>query len=200
MGTMRSCLVTAAFVFSLTGVASAAPPADQGAAWRTAEAKFTACFEGVGSDPIFAAVNAKFALRSPAPAQFLDKRVPDEGEAETLRLRTNALRACREMRRAAVRMHHPDLEPAYQMLDYQADQVSDYLLQRAIDYGTANRLSETAQFNFNLRALFFHHGTADERATLAQQWRDSLARAHSNPAPTGPDFVCDWHALNIRCE
>ncbi len=169
------------------------------ASWTVAKAKIAACFDAMDRDPALAIVNAKFARQSPTPAQIVDKSVPTEEEAEALRLRVKTTRPCREMRLAAVQEHHPELEPAYRTLYYQADQVFDYLQQRAIDYGTANRLSAAALATFRQREQSYFARTPAERAKLAQEWSDGLARGHSNPPPPSPELVCEWDDLNILC-
>lgn len=190
-GAVGSSLVLA-LVFALAAAADDAP-------CRTTQAKVAACFEAMDRDPALAIVNAKFARQSPTPAQIIDKSVPSEDEAKALRLRVKTTRPCREMRLAAVQAHHPDLEPAYRTLYYQADQVFDYLQQRAIDYGTANRLSAAALTTFRQREQSYFARTPAERAKLAQEWTNGLARGHSNPPPPSPDLVCEWEDLNILC-
>lgn len=167
--------------------------------WQTSQTNVAACFAAMDREPALAIVNAKFARQSPTPSQLTDKSVPSEDEAEALRLRVKKTRPCREMRLAAVQEIHPKLEPAYQTLYYQADQVFDYLQQRAIDYGTANRLSASALALFREREALYFKGAAAQRSALAEQWEDQLSRGHSNPPPPSPEFVCEWEELNILC-
>lgn len=188
---MSSVLALALIVALATGT--------EDASWQATQAKVAACFEAMDRDPALAIVNAKFARQSPTLLQLLDRSVPSEEEAEALRLRVKTTRPCREMRLAAVQAHKPDLEAAYRTLYYQADQVFDYLQQRAIDYGTANRLSAAALTKFRQREQLNTDGTPAQRAKLAQEWSDDLARGHSNPPPPSPDLICDWDGLNIMC-
>lgn len=188
--------IGSSLILALTLVLAAA--ADENS-WRSTQAKVAVCFDAMDRDPALAVVNARFARQPPTPAQLLDKTVPGEEEAEALRLRVKTTRPCRELRLAAVQAHHPDLEPAYRTLYYQADQVFDYLQQRAIDYGTANRLSASALAAFRQREKSYFDRSPVERAELAQEWSDGLARGHSNPPPPSPDLVCEWDDLNILC-
>ncbi|MFM9862150.1 MAG: hypothetical protein ACKVRO_00965 [Micropepsaceae bacterium] len=167
--------------------------------WRTAEARYTACVEPVDRDPAFSTVNDKLPRQAPSLAQLADRRVPDEAEASALRLRAQKARACRTLRLDAAAKHHPGLAPAYQTLDYQSDQVLDYLQQGAIDYGTANRLLAEAGAMFSLRRETYFGGAPDERAKVAEAWSDQLQRGHSNPPPPSPALTCDWEELNIMC-
>lgn len=150
-------------------------------------------------DPALAVVNAKFARRNPTASQLADESVASEEEAAALRLRVQKTRPCRELRLAAVKAHHPLLEPAYATLYYQADQVFDYLQQGAISYGMANRLSAEALELFQARERAYLAAPADERLALADVWREQLQRAHSNPAQL-PPRACSWQGLNIACE
>jgi hypothetical protein len=149
-------------------------------------------------DPALAVVNAKFARRNPSPAQLGDQSCANEDEAAALRLRVRKTRPCRELRLAAVKAHHPLLEPAYATLYYQADQVFDYLQQGAISYGAANRLSAQALALFQARERAYVAAPADERVALADVWREELQRGHSNPPPP-PSRACSWQGLNIVC-
>lgn len=169
-------------------------------AWRAAQAAADACFDAADRDSILAGINAKFPRRSAPPKLLFDMTVPDESEAEALRLRMAKEKPCREQQLAMVRARYPDLEPAYRIFFYQADQVNDYLQQGAITYGTANRLSAAAYMVVGGRELLFFDATPAMRLMMGDRWRDRLARGHSNPPPT-PDLMCDWQdSLNIVCE
>jgi hypothetical protein len=185
-------------VVSFALIAMAAAVVAEAATWPDAEKEIAACFQTMDRDPALAVVNAKFARRSPSAAQLADARFADEGEAAALRLRVRKTRPCRELRLAAVKSHHPLLEPAYATLYYQADQVFDYLQQGAISYGAANRLSAEALALFQARERAYFAATGVERGALADRWRDELQRGHSNPPPP-PSHACSWQGLNIVC-
>lgn len=104
---------------------------------------------------------------------------------------------CRERRIAAVRRRHPQLEPAYVILDYQVAQVSDYLSQSAITYAAANALIRDALAAFKLRETGYAAGP--NRGAHAERWQEELQRAHSNPPPDTPGRTCAWEGLNIAC-
>lgn len=187
-------LMKLVFVFLLLALATST----NAATWAEAEAEIAACFQTMDRDPALAVVNAKFARRDPTALQLADESFVTEDEAAALRLRMRKTRPCRELRLAAVRAHHPSLEPAYATLYYQADQVFDYLQQGAISYGAANRLSAEALDLFRARERAYLAASADERIALADVWNDELQRGHSNPPPP-PGFRCAWADLNIVC-
>lgn len=189
---MRAIVLTAAVV--LAGGTSAAA-----ATWQDEEKKVAACFVAMDAAPELQVVNAKFARRDPTPAQLSDRTIASEGEATALRLRIAKTRPCRELRLAAVDTHHPLLKPAYETLYYQADQVFDYLQQRAIPYGIANRLSAEALDLFRARERTYPAAPEDERRVLADLWLEQLQQGHSYPPPQQPQS-CAWQALNIVCE
>jgi hypothetical protein len=168
------------------------------ATWAEAEAEIAACFQAMDRDPALTVVNAKFARRNPSAAQLADQSFVSADEAGALRLRVQKTRPCRELRLAAVKAHHPLLDPAYATLYYQADQVFDYLQQGAVTYGAANRLSAEALDLFQARERAYLAAPADERVALAEVWRDELQRGHSNPPPP-PSQSCSWQGLNIAC-
>lgn len=175
-------------------------PLASGGTWDQAEAEIAECFSAMDADPALSVVNAKFARRNPTQAQLADAAVPSEGEAEALRLRVKKTRPCRGLRLAAVNTYHPTLEPAYATLYYQTDQVFDYLQQRTITYGTANRLSAESLDLFRARERAYFAAPEAERAALADVWRDQLQRGHSNPPPYDPQAKCAWSDLNIACQ
>lgn len=166
--------------------------------WGEAEAEIAACFQAMDRDPALAVVNAKFARRNPSAAQLADASYARDEEAEALRLRVRKTRPCRDLRLAAVKAHHPLLEPAYTALYYQADQVFAYLQQGAITYGAANRLSAEALALFQSRERAYFAADAAGRKALAETWLDEVQRAHSNPPPP-PGLRCAWAELNIVC-
>lgn len=169
--------------------------------WAAADAKIVACFEAMDRDAALAVVNAKFARRKPSLAQLADRAFVTEPEAKALRLRVKKTRPCRQLRLAAVRAHHPLLEPAYTTLYYQADQVFEYLTNAWISYGTANQLSAQALAEFETRSGEYFKADQTKRRSLAEFWLDALQRAHSEPPPSAPQLVtCRWRGLNIACE
>lgn len=177
------------------GVAAA-----QAGTWAEDEAAIAACFAEMDRDPALATVNAKFARRDPTAAQRADPSVATEAEAQALRQRAQKTRPCRELRLAAVRAHHPSLEPAYATLYYQTDQVFQYLREGWISYGTANRLSAEAFAFFKRREAAYFAASADpERRALSNDWDEMLQRAHSDPPPSRGPARCWWQALNIVC-
>lgn len=191
----RKSSIWLALVLAWPGGAASAEPS-----WEGAEKEIAACFAAMDRDPALTVVNGKFARRNPTAVQLADRAVPTEAEADALRARVRKTRPCRELRLAAVNAHHPMLEPAYATLYYQADQVFDYLQQRAITYGTANRLSADALDLFRARERAYFAAPETERAALADVWRDQLQRGHSNPPPYNPQSKCAWSDLNIACD
>jgi len=170
--------------------------------WVEDDAKVAACFARMDSDPALALVNAKFARRNPTTAQLADTGFATAAEADALRLRVQKTRPCRELRLAAVKSHHPLLEPAYTTLYYQADQVFEYLTEGWISYGAANRLSKESLAAFELRSSQYFKAENDaQRQTLSQSWLEEIQRAHSDPPPSAPyPVTCRWRILNIACE
>ncbi len=172
------------------------------APWQEDDRKIVACFAAMDADPTLAVVNAKFARRGPTPAQLADRSYVSDEEADALRLRVRTTRPCRDLRLAAVKAHHPLLEPAYTTLYYQADQVFEYLTEGWISYGAANGLAQESLAAFKVRSQDYFKAASDtQRWVLAQTWLDALQRAHSEPPPSAPRPVtCRWRELNIACE
>lgn len=173
--------------------------ADDEPVLRRVTPQANACFKTIADDPRLAHVNAKLAYGRPSPAQLKDKSVPTARDAEAIRVRSAAMKRCREMVLADVRKKQPSLAPSLEILFYQNDQVLDYLQQQAISYGTANALNHWALEALAARRRVYDSTRGPNRLVLAEQWRAQLQRGHSNPPPT-PDRVCRWEGINIACE
>ena len=194
IGAMKRFLVGAQLLLVSSSVVLAS-------SWVEEDAAVKSCFAAMDRDPLLQNVNAKFARREPSPGQLADASVPTAEEQDQLRLRIRKTRPCREMRLAAVQIHRPALKPAYAILYYQSDQVFDYLGQRFISYGTANRLAGEALNAFRQRELAYLSATDDgARRALAAAWEESLQRAHSYPPPDSGPRVCGWADLNVVCD
>lgn len=149
------------------------------------------------ADPALRTVNAKYARRNPTPVQLTDASYATTAEADRLRLRVQKTRRCRELRLAAVEKHRPLETPSYRTLDYQADQVTGYLVDGLITFGTANQLVQESFQAFERRSEALAK-TVDHSA-LSEQWDEALQRAHSNPPPDRPVASCWWEELNLAC-
>ena len=192
---MKAPAVIVATFVALGGCCSA--PA---ATWAQDDVAIAACFTAMDQDPALQTVNAKFARRDPTPAQLGDRAVATIAESDALRLRIQKTKPCRELRLAAVRAHRPQIEPAYEILYYQSDQVFDYLSQGLINYGMANTLARDALGAFKARESLYTAADDKARAPLVESWSELLQRAHSNPPPdTGPR-TCTWVDVNITCD
>jgi hypothetical protein len=188
------------WIAGLLVVSSAAARPSAEPSWTGAEAEIAACFSAMDNDPALATINAKFARGMPDAAQLADRDLPSEEEAEALRLRVRTTRQCRDMRLAAVHALHPQLEPAYATLYYRADQVFQYLTNRLVTYGTANRLASESLAAFQERSRAYFAAGDSERRSLAERWSEQLQRAHSNPPPPEGDNDCRWVELNLSCD
>ena len=186
-----------ALLFALAAKFGVLPGDNPG--WKSAEVEINACFEAMDRDPLLA-VNAKYARRDPTLEQLAYQGVATDQEADQLRARVAKTKPCRDMRLDAVKRFYPLLEPSYRILYFQADQLFEYLSEKWITYGEANRLSKISQLKATGRLSgFFDALDAKSQLDMSKAWDEQLQRAHANSPPTHSAATCEWSDLVLAC-
>jgi hypothetical protein len=162
--------------FSLASLAAAvASGGPNNPEWTEADTRIAACFSSVDKDSAIAIVNGKYPRRDPSLAQLNDKSVSTDKEADQLKVRMGMVARCRAMRIEAVSRFYPSLMPSYRILYFQADQLFEYLRQKWITYGEANRLSKLSQSQFRDReSAYFSLSIEQDRLALSKSWSNML--------------------------
>jgi len=183
------------FLAAAAGAAGADNPE-----WKAADARIAACFEAADNDPRLAVVNGKYPRRDPSAAQLADTSVMTDQEADQLKVRIDQVARCRGMRIEAVGRIYPSLLASYGILYFQADQLYEYLTQKWITYGEANRLSKLSQARFREReSAYFAAATEQERQTLASEWSAAMQGLRYDSPPERPPVTCDWVKAALLC-
>jgi len=183
----------------LASAAVASDASDPG--WKAEDVNIAQCFAAMDHDPALASVNSKYARRDPTAAQLADTHVATDEETNRLKSRIAKTAPCREMRIKAVSRHYPSLMPSYRILYFQADQIFEYLMNKWITYGEANRLSQLSQQQFKDReAAYFRAATEQERPTLSKSWSDAFIRVRVKAPPDGVAATCAWVDLALSCQ
>jgi hypothetical protein len=193
----RVMQASTAIIAAMLSLVACAEPQDP--AWNAVEARVKVCREAAVTDPALREASRRLSFVEPSPAQRADRGFPNESEGVLLARLHGRIATCWKLRQDAAPALRPLMQYAYTAHAYQAGQVINYLVDRAISFGEANRLlAEAAEAAEALRtrerAYLTHSHEARQRASYNLD--QSLQRAHRAPTPL-PGMTCEWEELSL---
>lgn len=187
---------SAATIAAMLSLVACDEPQDP--AWNAVEARVKVCRDSAMTDPVLREASRRLSFGEPSPAQRADRSFPTGPESTLVARLHGRVASCWKLRQDAAPALRPLMQYAYIAHDYQAGQVLNYLFDRAISYGQANRLlaEAAAALRTRERAYLAHSHEARQRASYNLD--QTLQRAHRAPTPL-PGMTCEWEELNLAC-